>query len=273
MPNPLFDLSGRVVLVTGGNSGIGLGMAEGLARAGADVAIWGVKPERNREAVERLEATGRQIHSEICDVAQEAEVERAMDSTLARLGRLDACFANAGVSGRAGPQTSFMDITTSEWRRVMDVNLDGVFFTLRAAARLMVRQGTGGSLVATGSAFGTMGQPLVEHYAAAKAGVESMMRSLAVELGRHGIRANTIVPGYIETVANHKMINSQAFMAEHLHRVALGRWGKPEDFAGIAVYLASEASAYVTGASFVIDGALTIAAKVTQKGTSGGTWG
>jgi NAD(P)-dependent dehydrogenase (short-subunit alcohol dehydrogenase family) len=261
-----FDLTGRVALVTGGNSGIGLGMAAGLARAGADVAIWGVKPELNQAALKRLLPHGRRVHAELCDVADEAAVERAMAATLKALGRLDACFANAGVSGRAGKHTSFAEMSTAEWRRVVDVNLDGVFFTLRAAARAMTEGGRGGSLVATGSAFAIMGQPLVEHYAAAKAGIESMMRSLAVELGQHGIRANTIVPGYIETVNNDKMINSQAFIDEHMGRLAIGRWGRPDDFAGIAVFLAGEASRYVTGATIVVDGGLTIAAKVKRDG-------
>jgi NAD(P)-dependent dehydrogenase (short-subunit alcohol dehydrogenase family) len=188
-----------------------------------------------------------------------------MAATVTALGRLDACFANAGVSGRAGPHASFIDMTTDEWRRVMSVNLDGVFFTLRAALRPMLAQGQGGSLVVTGSAFGRMGQPLVEHYAAAKAGVESMMRSLAVEFGRRGIRANTVVPGYIDTPLTHERINAKEFAAENKHRQAVDRWGHGGDFGGIAVYLASDASRFVTGASFVIDGGLTIAAKVMPK--------
>ncbi|MBI1779372.1 MAG: SDR family oxidoreductase [Proteobacteria bacterium] len=264
MTAKMFDLRGRAALVTGGNSGIGLGMAEGLAEAGADVAIWGMRKDRNEAAARQLSRHGRKVHAELLDVSREAEVERAMESTLAALGGLDACFANAGVSGRAGPHRSFIEMTQAEWRRVLDVNLDGVFYTLKAAARAMVGRKQGGSLVATGSAFAIMGQPLVEHYAAAKAGVESMMRSLAVELGQHAIRANTVVPGYIETPLTTERINSEEFTNEHMPRLAIRRWGVPADFSGIAVYLASDASRYVTGATIVIDGGLTIAAKVAR---------
>ncbi len=218
MAGQLFDLKGRVALVTGGNSGIGLGMAEGLAAAGADVAIWGVKPERNAAALERLKTHGGRVHAEICDVAKEAEVARALAATIAALGPLDACFANAGVSGRAGTHRSFTEMTTAEWRRVLDVNLDGVFYTLRAAAQTMVKAGRGGTLVVTGSAFAIMG------------------------------------------------INAKEFTLENMPRLAIRRWGVPEDFAGIAVYLASDASRYMTGATIVIDGGLTIAAKVARDG-------
>src|SRR5262245_44653784 len=129
------DLTGKAVLVTGGNSGIGLGMADALAAAGADVAIWGVKPERNAEAAERLRRHGRRVHATICDVSDEAAVERAMAETVTTFGRLDACFANAGVSGRGGAHKTLAEMTTAEWYRVTRVNLDGVFFTLRAATR------------------------------------------------------------------------------------------------------------------------------------------
>jgi NAD(P)-dependent dehydrogenase (short-subunit alcohol dehydrogenase family) len=129
-----FDLSGKVALITGGNSGIGLGMAEGLAAAGASVCIWGTNAAKNSAAVEQLRHHGGRVQTLVCDVGDEAAVERAFAATLAVLGRVDACFANAGVGGRREVQ-SFMEMTTAEWRRVLSVNLDGAFYTLRAAAR------------------------------------------------------------------------------------------------------------------------------------------
>jgi NAD(P)-dependent dehydrogenase (short-subunit alcohol dehydrogenase family) len=262
MAAPGFDLTGKTALVTGGNSGIGLGMAEALAAAGADVAIWGLKPERNASAAERLRRHGRRVHAALCDVSDENAVERAMAETLAALGRLDACFANAGVSGRGGAHNTLAEMTTAEWYRVTRVNLDGVFFTLRAATRAMLAQGGGGSLAVTGSAFAIFGHPWVEHYAAAKAGVAAMMRCLAVELGPHGIRANTIVPGFIDTPLTTQRINTPEFAAEMMPRHPIARWGVPEDFGGIAVFLAGDASKWTTGATFVIDGGYTVAAKV-----------
>lgn len=258
-----FDLTGKAALVTGGNSGIGFGMAEALARAGAAVAIWGVNPTRNAEAAARLrDLRGGAVHAEICDVADEAAVDAAMARTVDALGRLDSCFANAGVSSRGGDHASFAEMTTAEWHRVTRVNLDGVFFTLRAATRVLRRQGQGGSLVTTGSAFGVLGQPLVQHYAACKAGVESLARSLAAELGRERIRANCVIPGYIDTPMTHARITTDDFTRENLDRQPIGRWGTPADFGGLAVYLASDASAFVTGATFVVDGGLTVTAKV-----------
>ena len=189
--------------------------------------------------------------------ADEQAVEREMAATLSALGRLDACFANAGVTGRGGPHRIFSEMTTAEWHRVTRVHIDGTFFTFRAATRAMLAQGTGGSLVATGSAFGIFGHPWVEHYAASKAAVASLARCLAVELGPHGIRANTIVPGYVDTPLTNARINSAEFTADMMPRQAVPRWGMPEDFGGIAVYLASDASAYATGEQFVIDGGYT----------------
>jgi len=150
MTHPAFDLRGKVALITGGNSGIGLGMAEALAAAGAGVSIWGTNEAKNTAALATLARSGAKVQALRCDVADEAAVERAFADTLATFGRVDACFANAGVSGRSGGQ-GFVEMTAEEWRRVTSVNLDGAFFTLRAAARHMIERGDGGSLVVTAS--------------------------------------------------------------------------------------------------------------------------
>jgi len=151
-----------------------------------------------------------------------------------------------------------MEMTIEDWRRVLSVNLDGAFFTLRAAARHMVGRPGGGSLVVTASLAAIMGQPRGEHYAASKGAVISMMKALSVELGRHGIRANAIVPGWIDTPMTERTLRWDRFVEKVLPRVPARRWGTGEDFAGIAVYLASDASVYHTGDTFVIDGAYSI---------------
>ena len=252
-----FDLTGKVALITGGNSGIGLGMAEGLAAAGAAVCIWGTNEAKNAAAAKKLGEHAGRVLALRCDVADEAAVERAFAETLQAFGRVDACFANAGVSGRASNQ-SFTEMSTEEWRRVMGVNLDGVFFTLRAAARHMTSRQGGGSLVVTSSLAAISGQARGEHYAATKGAVIAMMKALAVEFARHGVRANAILPGWIDTPMTERALNWDRFVERVLPRVPVRRWGVPEDFAGIAVYLASDASVYHTGDTFVIDGGYAI---------------
>jgi NAD(P)-dependent dehydrogenase (short-subunit alcohol dehydrogenase family) len=247
-----FDLSGKVALVTGGNSGIGLGMARAMAQAGADIAIWGTNAAKNAAAQAELETTGRRVLALACEVGNEAAVEAAMAETLRVLGRVDGCFANAGVSGRG--TASFLALSAQEWRRVLAVNLDGAFYTLRAAARHMVERGGGGALVGTASLAAIEGAARNEHYAATKGGLISMLRALAVEFARHRIRANAVLPGWIETSMTAGAIANEKFANNVLPRIPMRRWGTGDDFGGIAVYLLSEASRYHTGDTFLIDG-------------------
>jgi len=247
-----FDLTGKVALVTGGNSGIGLGMARALAQAGADLAIWGTNAKKNAAAKSELAAGGRKVVALECDVSDEKAVDAAFAETLSKLGRIDGCFANAGVSGRG--TASFLEMSSEEWRRVLKVNLDGAFFTFRAAARHMVARGGGGVLVGTASLAAIEGAPRSEHYAATKGGMISMIRALAVEFARHGVRANAILPGWIETDMTANAIGNEKFASNVLPRIPARRWGTGDDFGGIAVYLMSSASAYHTGDTFLIDG-------------------
>lgn len=251
-----FDLGGKVALVTGGNSGIGLGLAKAIAQAGADVAIWGTNAKKNAAAKESLAQTGRRIVALECDVGDEKAVDAAMAQTVKALGRVDGCFANAGVSGRG--TASFMEMSSDEWHRVLKVNLDGAFYTFRAAARHMVERGGGGVLVGTASLAAIEGAARSEHYAATKGGMISMVRALSVELARHKIRAHSILPGWIETDMTANAIGNEKFSANVLPRIPARRWGTGDDFGGIGVYLMSSASAYHTGDTFVIDGGYSL---------------
>ncbi len=252
----LFDLTGRVALVTGGNSGIGLGMAEGLAAHGADVAIWGTNPDKNERAIEQLGKYDVELLSIVCDVSDEHAVVDAMAETVEELGRIDSVFVNAGVGGAA---RSFLEMTSEEWRRVMAVNLDGAFYTAREAAKHMVARHedgdpSGGSIVFTSSGSAEFGSAAGQHYGATKAGVNSMMRGIAVAHARHGIRCNSILPGWIESDMTAGAFEWDTFVKKVMPRIPSRRWGTREDFAGIAVYLASSASTYHTGDIIRIDG-------------------
>jgi NAD(P)-dependent dehydrogenase (short-subunit alcohol dehydrogenase family) len=247
-----FDLTGKVALVTGGNGGIGLGMAEAVAQAGADIAIWGQNPAKNDAARARLEATGRRVLALQVDVGDSGAVDAAFAETVEALGRVDAVYANAGISGRNGG--GFADMTNEEWDRVMKINLDAVFYTFRAACRHMIARGGGGSLIGTASLAARMGAARSEHYGATKAAVTAVIRGLAVEYARHGITANAILPGWVETEMTDNLFGNERFAKNVLPRIPMRRWGQKEDFGGIAVYLMSDASRWHTGDSILIDG-------------------
>ena len=192
----MFDLSGKVALVTGGNGGIGLGFAEGLAEHGAGVCIWGTNEEKNASAQAKLESYGGKVAALRCDVSDEQQVEDAFARTVEMFGHVDSCFANAGVGGGGA---NFDAMTPEEWHRVFKVNMDGVMFTFREAVKHMKQSGRGGSLVVTSSGTARFGARGSEHYSATKAGVIALIQSLAIGQARYGIRANAIIPGWIET--------------------------------------------------------------------------
>ena len=247
------DLTGHVALVTGGNSGIGKGMARGLREAGASVAIWGTNAERNAATVEELGGDAG-VAAFTVDVGDEAAVADGVAATLERFGQIDSCFANAGVPGRPAPIDT---MTTDEWRRVLSVNLDGQFYTVRAVAGHMKSRRTG-SIVFTSSVSMTDGLPFSTHYAAAKAGLTAMARGLAVEMARDGIRVNAIVPGWTVAAMTEGLLTSDAAQAKILPRVPLRRWGTPEDFEALAVWLAGPGSGYFTGQTVVMDGGYSV---------------
>jgi NAD(P)-dependent dehydrogenase (short-subunit alcohol dehydrogenase family) len=181
-------------------------------------------------------------------------VDAAFAASVAALGRVDACFANAGVAGKGNTP---LDMSLDDFRRVQRINVEGVFLTLRAAARHMIEHGQGGALVATASTAAVEGAARNSHYGASKGAVTALVRALAVELARHDIRVNSILPGWIVTEMTERSFGNPKFAGAVLPRMPARRWGTADDFGGIAVYLASRASSYTTGEQFVIDGGYT----------------
>jgi len=250
----LFNLEGHVAIVTGGNGGIGLGLARGLAKAGATIAVWGRNIHKNAEAVAELSALGATAGGFSVDVTQEEQVVATMRETVERFGRVDSCFANAGV-GRA---VAFTEMTIEDWNAVVDINLVGAFLTFREAARHMIARGGGGKLIGIASIGSIHGMPRQAQYSASKAGLCALVRSLAVELGRHDIQANTILPGWIETDMTEGARSWEKLRETVVHRTPARRWGRPEDFEGVAVYLASPVSAFHTGDTLRVDGGYAV---------------
>src|ERR1700736_180785 len=255
----IFDLSGRVAVVTGGNGGIGLGIAQALASAGCDVSIWGRNADKNKNAAATMTSSAGEVDTRICDVSDAVSVKSAMAATLGRFGRVDGCFANAGIGG--GGRHAFIDRTEEQWRTIFATNLDGVFQVFQAAAPPMTERASNGDafgrLVATSSLASLFGTARNEHYAATKAAINALVRALAVELARHGVTSNAILPGWIKSDMTAGLMANEKFVANVMPRIPLRRFGEPSDFGGIAVYLMSNASSYHTADCFVIDGGYT----------------
>ncbi|SNQ48364.1 2-deoxy-D-gluconate 3-dehydrogenase [Frankia canadensis] len=228
-------------------------MADGLARAGADVCVWGRNPDKNKAAAEQLAAHGGRVSAVQVDITEEDAVSRGFDRLVEEYGRVDSCFANAALANSmTAPR--FVDSTLESWQHMMKVDLDGAYLTTREAAKHMIAQGEGGSIVLTSSIAALFGAPREEAYSAAKAGVTALARSLAVELGRYGIRANSVLPGWTVSPVFDGWLDNPAVSEKIMGRIPLRRWGTGADWAGIAVYLASSASSFHTGDQFRIDG-------------------
>ena len=243
----LFDLTGRVALVTGGNGGIGLGMAKGMAAAGASVAIAGRNPRKADAALKELGPNSLFIEVEI---AKAESCDAMVAKTVEHFGRLDILVNNAGMANRKRPEL----LTPQEWHELMDTNLSGAFFAAQAAYPAMKRAG-GGKIINIGSMMSIFGAPFAVAYAASKGGIVQLTKALATAWAADGIQVNAVLPGWIET----ELTAAARAQVEGLHervlaRTPAGKWGAPDDFAGIAVFLASAASDFITGAAIPVDG-------------------
>ena len=250
----MFDLKGRVAVVTGGNGGIGLGMAKGLGSAGARVAIAARNAEKSRAAVEALARLGAEAIAVQVDVADEASVEAAIKSVVDRLGRLDVLVNNAGINIRKQPQ----DYTLAEWRSVIDTNLTSAFLCSRAVYPIMKAAG-GGKIINIGSMMSIFGTAFVAAYSASKGGIVQLTKSLAAAWARDNIQVNAVLPGWIDTELTRNARREIPGLNDSvLRRTPAGRWGEMDDMAGIAVFLAAPASDFVTGTAIPVDGGFAI---------------
>jgi 2-deoxy-D-gluconate 3-dehydrogenase len=246
----MFDLSGRVAIVTGGNSGIGFGIADGLAQAGATLVVVGRRSDANAEAVGKLESRGDRAFAIEADVGLEADCARLIERSAELAGRIDILVNNAGIAIRKPPQ----DYSPTEWRTVIDVNLSSAFYCAHAAYPHMCRAG-GGKIISIGSMMSIFGAPFAVAYGASKGGVVQMTKGLATAWAKDNIQSNAILPGWIDTPFTRTGRQQVPGLHERVvARTPAGRWGEPADFAGAAVFLASDASNFVNGASIVIDG-------------------
>ncbi len=251
----LFNLEGRVALVTGGNGGLGLAMALGLAEAGAHIAVAARNTEKTATALSQIEATGVKALGLTADISNESDIAEMVAKTIEVFGRLDILVNNAGTVVRKEPQ----DLTTEEWDQVLDVNLRGAFLAAKTAYPHMKRQG-GGKIINIGSMFsifggGGSGAP----YSSSKGGLVQLSKSLAVAWAKDNIQSNTILPGWFMTELTSDIPVRQPERYEMIsRRIPTGRWGEPEELKGAAVFLASPASDYVTGAVLTVDGGYSV---------------
>jgi len=252
MPN--FDLSGRVAFVTGGNGGIGLGMAKGLAEAGADVVIAGRDEKKAQSALVELRVLGRRAEFVSFDALDENSCRQAVDRAASEFGRLDILVNNAGTTARKAPQ----DLTSEEWHQVMNVNLTSAFVCAQAAYPHMLQAGAG-KIINIGSMMSIFASSYAAPYAASKGGIVQMARALAVAWAKDNIQVNCILPGWVDTALTRSAREQVPGLNERvLARTPAQRWGSPADFAGIAVFLASAASDWITGTAIPVDGGYSV---------------
>jgi NAD(P)-dependent dehydrogenase (short-subunit alcohol dehydrogenase family) len=250
-----FSLEGRTAIVTGGGTGIGKAIALEFARAGADVAICSRKLEHLEPVVQAIRDLGRRSFAMVVDVRVEEQVQAVVERAAQEFGRLDVMVNNAGASFRARPE----EITLNGWNAVVGINLTGVFLGCKWAYRQMVKQGTGGAIVNVASIAGLYGAAMMPHYGAAKAAVINLTRTLGVAWARQGIRVNGVAPGPVETEGYLEVLRRTDPDAERTYqavaaRVAMGRWGRVEEIAYPVLFLASDASSFMTGETIVVDG-------------------
>jgi len=250
----LFDLTGKVAIVTGGNSGIGLGMVRGLADAGAAVAIVGRNENRSREVVLQLESEGRQAMAVACDVTDAAAVLGMAQTVDSRFGRVDILVNNAGTSVRKRPE----ELSYEEWRHVLDTNMDSAFHCSQVVYPIMKRGGRG-KILNNGSMLSLFGSPWGAAYAASKGAMVQFTKSLATAWAEDNIQVNCFLPGWIDTPLTVGAREQVPGLEEKVTmRTPAGRWGSPDDFAGIAVFLSSPASDFVTGTAIAVDGGFSV---------------
>lgn len=253
----LFDLHGKVALVTGGNGGLGRGMAVGLASVGADIVIAARNQAKTAATAGELRDTyGVKVLELQVDVCQEADIQQMVDRTLATFGRIDILINNAGTNIRKPPEV----LSSAEWHTIIDTNLRSAFLCSQAVYPAMVRGG-GGKIINNGSMFSLFGGSHVLAYAASKGGVVQLTKSLAVAWAKDNIQVNVILPGWLRTeLTSGSMRDLPGLYERVLSRTPQGRWGEPEDLAGTAVFLASRASDFVTGVALPVDGGYSVMA-------------
>ena len=245
-----FELTGKVAVVTGGNGGIGLGIAMGLAGAGANIVIAARSVEKTAQALEDIRALGVEAHGITVDVTQEPAIQRMITNTIDHMGRLDILVNNSGIAVRAQPQ----ELTASQWDSVVDVNLRAAFLASKEAYAQMVKAG-GGKVINVGSMYSIFGSDWGAPYAASKAGLVQLTKSLAVAWAKDNIQVNAVLPGWFVTDLTRGIPDADPNRYDNINRrIPTGRWGEPSELGGAAVFLASAASDYVTGAALTVDG-------------------